>query len=247
VLEAVERGACRMADCVVTATDAFRRCLIERGVPEEKIRVVHNSPDPEVFDRRRVRPLLRQEKEFRIVHHGTLMHRYGEDLLLEAFGLLVERVPMARLHVYGEGDLLPRLRGMAAIEPLRGKVFLHGEVKQEEIASALAAADVAVVPNRAGGIMDLAFPTKLLEAMQMGVPTVVSATRLVAQTFPEGVALVPPGDVAALAHTLYELATRPDLRRRLSEEGFRQVQRFNWEGERNKLLEMYRELGCRVE
>ncbi len=246
IIETVERRSCRACDRVVTATEAFRQCLTERGVPAERIRVVHNSPDPEVFDRRRVQPLPREAREFRIVHHGTLMHRYGEDVLLDAFRLLQERVPSARLHVYGEGDLLPRLRRMAAVEPLRGRVFLHGEVSQEEIAAALAAADVAVVPNRAGGIMDLAFPTKLLEAMQMGVPVVASATRLVAETFPNCVALVPPGDVAALAHTLYELALRPDARRRLSAEGYREVQRFSWEMERDKLLGLYRELGCRI-
>jgi len=240
---AAEQGACRLADRVITTTGAFRDLLIERGVRPEKVSVVHNCPDPVLFPPRKPATRTGQggQRPFVIIHHGTILHRYGQDLLLEAFSRVAGRIPRAELHVYGDGDLLPRLRRRAARATLRGRVFLHGEVPQEEVARALAGADLCVVPNRSDPIMELAFPTKLLEAMQVGVASIASSTRLVAETFAEGgVHLVPPGDARQLAGSILHLATDYQARAELVARAREQIGRFCWDQEKQKLVDLYR-------
>jgi glycosyltransferase involved in cell wall biosynthesis len=130
---------------------------------------------------------------------------------------------------------------------LAGKVELHGEVPQEEIPGALRRADLCVIPNRSDPIMELAFPTKLLEALLMGVPVVASSTWLVQQTFMDGgVHFVPPGDVEALAGAMLDLAKNRQSREALAAEGKRQVRRFDWKKEQQKLLSLYEDLGVQI-
>jgi glycosyltransferase involved in cell wall biosynthesis len=237
----VERGACELADRVITVTEAFADLLKKRGIAESKIVVVRNSPDPTAFDPRSRTP--GEDGEFVIMHHGTLVRRYGIDLLVEAFGEMAHKAPRTRLHVYGEGDWLPYLKARAAELGLADKIVFFGEVAQEEVARALARADLCVVPNRSDDFTDLLLPTKLLEALHMGCPTISSATRVIAENFADGgVLLVPPGDVAALSSAMLQLATDPEKRSNLAAAGREQILRFAWEQEKQKLLDLYNDL-----
>jgi glycosyltransferase involved in cell wall biosynthesis len=179
------------------------------------------------------------------MHHGTMLRRYGEDLLLEAFAKVLPRLPNARLAIYGDGDLLPELQQRAAQGDLQGRVTLYGEVTQEEIAQALVTADLSVVPNRQDELLDLLLPTKVLEALQMGCPVLASSTKLLAETFRDGgIEFVPPGDVDALAASILRLAQDPRRLAKLRLEGLRQVAHYSWNDEKQKLIDLYHELGC---
>lgn len=234
----VERAACQAADRVITVTGAFAGLLESRGVGPDKLVVVRNSPDPAAFDPRTRKPAT--DDQLIIMHHGTLVRRYGIDILLEAFADMSRSAPRARLHVYGEGDRLPHLKARAAELGLSKKATFHGEVAQEEVARALARADLCVVPNRRDDFTDLLLPTKLLEALHMGCPTISSATRVIAENFSDGgVMLVPPGDVAALSAAMLQLATDEAERSRLAAAGTQQARRYAWEHESRKLVELY--------
>ena len=46
-----EKISCRVADHVITVTEPWRQTLIERGVPAEKVSVVMNVADDQIFNR----------------------------------------------------------------------------------------------------------------------------------------------------------------------------------------------------
>lgn len=240
-----ERGSCALADRVITVTEAFKCLMVERGTPADKILVLHNCADPQIFDPALATDRKRNHREFVVMHHGTLLRRYGEDVLLESFARVLSHLPNARLEIYGDGDLLPELERRAAQSDLRGRVTLRGEVSQEEIAQALVRADLSVVPNRQDELLDLLLPTKVLEALQMGCPVLASSTKLLAETFRDGgIEFVPPGDVDALAAAMVRLAKDPRRRAELRSEGLRRVARYSWKNEKQNLIELYRKLGC---
>lgn len=244
-LKAAERAACAAADRVITVTGVFKDRLISRGVAADKILVLHNCPDPAIFKPRRGRG--RKRDGFVVMHHGTLLHRYGVDVLVEAFSEVARRVKGARLDIYGRGDWLERLEALVADLSLSDRVTLHGETPQEQVAAALARADLCVVPNRQEPFTDLLLPTKLLEALLVGCPVVASATRVVRETFPAGgVELVPPEDPAALAEAIVSLASDPKARGELAAQGKRQARRFDWKKEQKKLLKLYAGLGVQL-
>ncbi len=245
IMQLVERGSCLVADRVITVTEAFKQLLVGRGVAAEKIQVLHNCPDPEAFQPNG--GYRRRKKSYNIMHHGTLVHRYGVDLLVDACAQVAEQVAEARLDIYGEGDWLPKLEARLAGDPLTERVCLHGEVSQDVVARALGKADLCVIPNRQDDFTDLLLPTKLLEALHVGCPTIASATKVIAQNFADGgVHLVRPGDVDELAGAMLFLATHPQQSGKLAKAGKLAAKRFSWDTEKNKLLGLYQSLGISI-
>jgi glycosyltransferase involved in cell wall biosynthesis len=239
IVGAAERKACATARTVITVTDVFKQALVGRGVPEEKIFVIHNYPDPELFpagDKRE----KKSGGDFKLIHHGTLMRRYGADVLLDVFDEVVRRLPNATLDVYGEGDSLAEMTDRVAGATWGHRVTLHGDVPQDRLAEALREADACLIPNRQDPFTDLLLPTKLLEALHMGCPVITSATKFVAETFREGgVRLVPPADVAAFSDAIVDLAGNEQTRLDLAAVGREAVKKFSWMEEKKKLLQIY--------
>jgi len=242
-LKAAERLSCGLADRVITVTGVFRDLLVSRGVAADKILVLHNCPDPAIF-----KPRRRKKRDgFTVMHHGTLLHRYGVDVLVEAFFEVSQKIKNAHLDIYGRGDWLPRLKQMVSDLSLQGSVTLHGETPQEQVAAALARADLCVVPNRREPFTDLLMPTKLLEALLVGCPVVASATRVVQEAFSGGgVYLVPPEDPAALAEAIVQLASDEQARKDLAAAGKKKAKRFDWNQEQKKLIALYGDLGVQM-
>ena len=147
----------------------------------------------------------------RLLFAGTWIARKGTHVLADAFARLCAQGLDLQLDVLGAGVATDRVR--AAFPPhLRSRVrtmLAHGD---REIAAAMAAADIFVLPSLFEGT-----PLTLIEAMWSGLPIVTSATagmRDVIGDEVEGL-LVPPGDASALARALSRLVHAPALRRQL--------------------------------
>jgi glycosyltransferase involved in cell wall biosynthesis len=70
-----------------------------------------------------------------------------------------------------------------------------------------------------------------LEAMACGLPVVATTAAAIPEVVPDRRAglLVPPGDMAALAHALVELLARPALRAGYGAFGQQYVEQFDWD------------------
>ena len=219
LLRAQERICLRLADLIVTVHEEYRRRLLARGVPEHRLHVTMNLPDLQLIEtalRRRVR---RDPNTFTLVHHGSLVERYGSDLAVRAVARLRDRIPSLRLQIYGDGDLRPRLCALIDELALGDRVILDpaGMVQLEDLLPRLAAADAAIVPHRADAFTDTVLPNKLLEYLALGLPTVVTRTRTVAWHIPEDtVEYCPPNDVDAMASAIERLWAQPSYRHSLA-------------------------------
>ena len=204
LLARMEQAAIRFADAAIAVSEPCRARYVERGAPPERLTVVMNSADPELFRPRAappppsVRPL--------VVGHGTLAHRYGFDLLLEALAL----VPEARLEILGEGEARPALERRVRELGLGNRVTLAGFVPLDQIARRLARAHVGVVPNRPDPFTELVVPTKLLEYVALELPAVVAHTRAAAAYFDASMLTwFRPGEPEDLARALRQVLADP--------------------------------------
>jgi glycosyltransferase involved in cell wall biosynthesis len=215
-----ERACLGLADLVLTVHEEYRRRLLARGVPAAKLRVVLNLPDERLFFPRPPAPGRdgAAAGEFRLVYHGTLAERYGVDLAVEAVALLRARIPGLRLAIYGDGELRPRLVDLIARRGLGAHVALSpGYLPVDALPPLLAAADVALVPTRASAFTDTILPTKLLEYLALGLPTIATRTRtVVAHVPPEAVEYCAPDDAEALAAAILRLWEDPARRQALA-------------------------------
>jgi glycosyltransferase involved in cell wall biosynthesis len=156
----------------------------------------------------------------RLLAVGRLVEKKGFDVLLGA----LEHVPDAVLTIVGGGPEEPGLHSAAA--GLGGRVTFAGQLGREELDEAYRHADIAVFPSRPASSGDQdGLPVAMLEAMGSGLAVVASdlAGLNEAITHGESGVLVEPGNPAALATAIGELAADPARRRALGEAAARRA------------------------
>jgi glycosyltransferase involved in cell wall biosynthesis len=233
----VEQAGIRFAHRVITPTRQMRDAFVSRGAPPEKITVVMDGADEDVF-----RPAGSAgthsagtpEGFFTLVTHGTVEPHYGIDTVIEAVALLRHELPGLRLSVYGDGSDLPRLRRLATEKEVADRVrFSGGFVPIDDLVAAIGRADAGVVAMRRDAFRDVTLAGKMFDFIAMGKPVVSSRTRAVEQTFdPSSVALFESGDAADLARVLRELAGDPERRRRMARRAAEVAREFQWSRQR---------------
>jgi glycosyltransferase involved in cell wall biosynthesis len=204
----LERRALRFADRVITVHDDYLERIVARGVARDRVTVVLNLPDTRLFPRRR--PIAPRVPP-RLIYHGTLVHRYGLTAAMEAVARVRHEIPGVSLDIIGEGDGRPEIAAMIAEHELSDAVRLSpGSLALDEIAGRIRAADVGIVPFLDDRFTRAILPTKLLEYVVMGLPTICSRNPVIERYFSdEAVWLVDPGDVDQLAEAIRSVAADP--------------------------------------
>lgn len=129
----------------------------------------------------------------------------GFDTLIEALPRVRREFPLAHLRIVGTGDDLPRLRELAARVGVAAAVHFLGRLDDDALRSEYAAAELFALPSRAEG-----FGLVYLEAMVHGKPCLAARAGAAPEVVTDATgALVPYGDVAALAAGLADLVRHP--------------------------------------
>jgi glycosyltransferase involved in cell wall biosynthesis len=258
-LVTVQRLCAGLAHRLIVPHDMARRLLGEQGIPSEKIAaVVPNVPDERVFlariNREPWAASARREQAqggrrkadgapsrlpppaFRLVTHGTLLHRYGIQTLLEAVALLRGRIPGVHLQIIGDGEYRPALEQLAARLKLGDAVTFRGHVPFDQLAPRLAAADVGIVPMWAPFV-----PNKLMEYLALGLPVIAADWPSLRLCFDDrAIFYVPPKNAQALADALMVLYRDPQQRATLAATGHAVYRaRFAWERTKRAYLAVY--------
>jgi glycosyltransferase involved in cell wall biosynthesis len=126
---------------------------------------------------------------------GRLCRQKGQDVLLEAWGPVPERVPGARLVLVGEGPDRAALEALAATLPNPSSVVFAGAA--EDPRDWYAAADLVVLPSRWEGMALVP-----LEAMACGCPVLLTEVAGARECLDRGEPLVPVDDPVALREAL---------------------------------------------
>lgn len=234
LIAAMEQRSIRFADLVITPTAQLRQAFIDRGAAAEKIGVVMDGADEEIFHP--IPEIQPDPDRFTLISHGTVEERYGLDTAIEAVAVLREEIPNLRLEIYGDGSDLPRLHRLASALGVHDRVrFSDGFVPFGQLVAALAAADVGIVAMKRDAFRDLTLASKAFDFIAMGLPMAVSRTRSVEETFdPDSVELFESGDPADLARAIRRVYADRGYRARLAAQP---TERYRWTYHRARYLE----------
>jgi glycosyltransferase involved in cell wall biosynthesis len=205
--------------------------LLYREYTEEKVRVVYNFVDLTKFDRSTVEPCLRKElklpKDALVIGYiGRILPKKGIDVLLHAFSRIHAKYPNAHLAVIGENDgglhndLRSEYENLTVALGTSDRTHFVGF--RENIPPYVADFDVLTLPS----VEPESFGRVLIEAMAMGVPSVVSALGGATEVVRSGLngLWCIPGDPTDLAQAIDELLSDSELRERLGRFGTTYVQ-----------------------
>lgn len=196
--------------------ETFLSLVDDYGVPADRVSVVGAGVNfdhvPEV-----VTPA--ETATPTVLFVGNDFIRKGGEQLLDAFRLVRDRVPDARLQIVGTPHPIAPQPGVEVLGRVNGR---------DEMTRLYAAASVFVMPS----FFD-PFPLVILEAMAHGLPVVASPTCGVPEMVVDGsTGLLVPTDermVERLADALVQLLTDPELAHRMGRNGRERVtERFLW-------------------
>jgi glycosyltransferase involved in cell wall biosynthesis len=200
----------------------------------DKLKIIHCGVIPERYETDAA-PVDSTGTE--LIFVGRLAPVKGVRILLEAFTKARETRPDLTLTLVGDGEDRAHLEHLAA--PLGDAVNFRGFLSQEEVAAALAKADVLVLPSFAEGL-----PVVLMEALAARRAVICTQVAGVGELVEEGVSgfRVPPSDVDTLAARIGQLADDPELRRSMGEVGQKKVRAdFDIRIEAGKLAQHFRD------
>ena len=234
LLMLVERLSGTFSDHVITSNHIWGKTLC-RSVSGEKCSVIMNYPDETIFYSR---PRAKNDGKFIMMYPGTLAWHQGLDIAVKAVSKIKEKVPQAELHIYGKGESKDAIAALIKELGLQERVFLHDMLPKEQIAEVMAQADLGIVPKRNDSFGGEAFSTKILEFMSLGVPVVVSATKIDRHYFNDSVVrFFEPEDETSLADAIVELVRDNGLRKHLAERARAFVEQgYGWKEKKDLYL-----------
>lgn len=213
---------------IIAVSEGVRNDLVSNfKIPEKRISVIYNP-----FDIEKIEDAAREtadhpwfrEGEFRVVVNvGRLERQKNQQLLINAFQSVAERLADARLLIIGEGKERAKLTRLINRLGLREKIDLTG-LKVNPFAF-LAKAHVFVLSSSAEG-----FPNVLVEAMICGCPVIStdcqSGPAEIIKNNENGI-LVPVNDKKAMSEAMINLLGDAEMRTAFRVQGQKCARNFN--------------------
>lgn len=228
---------------LVIAPSAFAKKELVKNRVEKEIEVIPNGVDLSIakVPEENVRRIRKQHKlgEKVVLYVGRLSHEKNVDALVEAFYLLQEKVPTAKLLLVGDGPHGGILRERVRKLGITKKVVFTGFVPHDKLFSRgfYKAGDVFATASKTEN-----HPLTILEAEANGLPIVGVKVAGIPELVSQNGILCSPDDPWELALALEKILLDQKLRRRMGEESKKFVQKFALKNSLDKLEGVYQKV-----
>tara|TARA_Y100001936_G_scaffold254029_1_gene323779 strand:- start:79580 stop:80851 length:1272 start_codon:yes stop_codon:yes gene_type:complete len=177
MVEKLELFLYRRSAVVVALTNAFKKNLIERGIDGNKIAVVINGVDlPRYAPQERDADLAEEwalEDKFVIGYVGTHGMAHGLENVLEVAAQVSDRTNLVFMFA-GPGAVREQLIQEAKERNLKNVIFVPPKPK-DQMPAVWSLCDVALVHLKDTQVFAEVIPSKIFEAMGMGLPILIAA------------------------------------------------------------------------
>ena len=244
VLSGLELFLYGRARMIAAQTPAFRRDLMERGVPAAKVNVVLNGVELAMYSPRERDEALAAEwgmaaDELVVGYIGTLGMAHGLSSVLAAAELL--RGERVRFLLVGPGAEREMLMAESLRRGLKNVTFIESQPKAM-MPRVWSLVDVALVHLKDTPVFATVIPSKMFEAMASGKPVLLAspageASELLMR---EGAGEhVRSGDLLALAAAVRRLAGDEAGRARMATAGLLAAPRYSRERQARAFMDLF--------
>lgn len=223
----------KTADAIISYTMTERDQIVDLGVSSDKIHVIHNGIDTNVFV-----PSNSTSPKKQILWIGRFTPGKGVEYLLKGFATFSQEFPDYMLVMVGQGPLKDESIGMIREMGLEDKVILRDFIPNEELPGLYQDSMLFLLPSLEEGV-----PRTILEAMACGRPVVCTALPQLIDIVSGCGVLIPTKDARAVADALSELASDPARAHDLGQAArAKVVSQYSWNDTVAKTLDLYASL-----
>lgn len=229
----IEKAGMDHADHIITVSNLTRDTVINRyHIDPAKVTTVHNAVEP-------LNPEIAAlesrngTKDKVVTFLGRITMQKGPEYFVEAAYRVLQRTKNVRFVMAGSGDMMEKMIRHAAYRNITDRFHFTGFLKGKEVYEMLKSSDVYIMPS-----VSEPFGISPLEAMQVGVPTIISKQSGCAEILSNAIK-IDYWDIDAMADAIYSIITYPSMFNFLKTEGKREVDEIKWEYAAQKVRQVY--------
>jgi glycosyltransferase involved in cell wall biosynthesis len=231
----IERDGMNNADHIICVSELTRRTVIDKyGQDPQKVTTVHNAVEPLSQEIQAIVPRKRKDKI--VTFLGRITMQKGPEYFVETAARVLQRSKNVRFVMAGSGDMMNKMILLAAKKGISDHFHFTGFLKGKQVYEMLKSSDVYVMPS-----VSEPFGISPLEAMQCGVPTIISKQSGCAEILFRAIK-TDYWDVEAMADAIYSICTYPAMAEFLQREGKAEVDEIKWEYAGQKVRNIYNRL-----
>lgn len=165
----------RKVDRIVVLSPGFKRLLVSRGVPEQKIDIIYNwcNESSVRYSGENIPRGFPDIDRFRIVFAGNMGKAQALNTVVEAAAVLAEKCPQACFVLVGSGVEVDALKRSVDAKELKNVAFFP-RVPMNEVGAIMAAADVLLVHLKGDPLFEITIPSKTQAYMAIGKPILMA-------------------------------------------------------------------------
>ncbi|MBZ5506722.1 MAG: glycosyltransferase family 4 protein [Acidobacteriia bacterium] len=243
------RSCARLSRAIITSSECSKHDIVTLlGVPEEKVTVIYDGCDHDVFNPlpanavmlESLRERLGVQKPY-LLHHGTIQPRKNLERLIEAFRLMLVRDSNLDLDLVLAGQIgwaSDAILNAARHTNSRGNVVITGALAEADLAMLIKGATLAVIPSLYEG-----FSLPMVEAMACGVPTIASRMSCLPEISGNALAYFNPLSIEDMATCMRSVLLDPQFQQRLRQNGIERARQFSWDRCARETLQVLMQVG----
>lgn len=230
------------ADKIITIIDEARERIINLGIEPGKVSMVSNTIN---FEGLSIETKKNLSGILTIFYGGAINRHRGLQIVLEALRICSLNKIKINFWIVGDGSYRKNLELLSNRLGLDSQVRFFGQKPFNEMLGILAESDAAIIPHLRTDNNDASSPNKLYQYMYLNKPIIssdcTSLKRIINNTH---TGFIYKNDSPEdLYHLLEKLSARPDLLEGIEGNGKKAVmEKFNWNIDKQRLLNAYREL-----
>ena len=230
---AIEKDGMEHADHIITVSNLTRQTVIEKyGINPAKVTTVHTAVQPISQELRSIE--VQKPKEKVVTFLGRITMQKGPEYFVEAAAKVLQKKHNVRFVMAGSGDMMEKMIRLVADRDIADRFHFTGFLKGRQVYEMLKASDVYIMPS-----VSEPFGISPLEAMQMGVPSIISKQSGCAEIL-TNVIKTDYWDIDAMADAIYSIITYPAMYKHLRESGLAEIDTIQWKKAGAKVIDIYK-------
>lgn len=228
----IEREGMEKADRIITVSNFTRKTVIEKyQIPALKVTTVYNAVEPKTNQNNSF--IKKGVNEKVVTFLGRITMQKGPEYFIEAASMVLRKMNNVRFVMAGSGDMMDAMIARVAELGITDHFHFTGFLEGEDVYQMFEMTNVFVMPS-----VSEPFGIVPLEAMQSGVPVIISNQSGVAEIL-ENAIKIDFWDTYAMADSIYGLINYPSLSEHFKQKGKLEVDNLKWKNAAEKVKRIY--------
>ncbi len=230
----IEKEGLDFADKAITVSNLTRDIVINKyGQPWQKVTTVYNAVEPNHTNKLSERKGVEEKV---VTFLGRITLQKGPEYFIEAAYKVIKRMDNVRFVMAGSGDMMNKMIERAAGLGIMDKFHFTGFLKGDDVFRMFRHSDLYIMPS-----VSEPFGISPLEAMQSGVPVIISKQSGVSEILKHAIK-IDFWDIDKMANAIYAILNYPALATMISEKGLEEANNLRWEESAKQVHSIYSEV-----